>query len=97
MVFLSAALTQRVLLADYQLSVGGVEIPALDAAEVTTAVNNVEGGFPSLADIPLPAGAAAGLQAVPLFTDIGDARMQFLAFRVELEARLRRVARAFEL
>lgn len=91
--FFAGAFTQRVILANYQVALGPIELPALDSEEVKATVAQVAGGLPD-ARVAIPAGETLVPQEPPLFADVEEPRARFVALRVELEARLRRLAAA---
>lgn len=94
--FLVGAFAQRVLLGEYALSVGPIEIPALapiSAAEATSAVAKItQSPTLQVAFRRVPGQVSAARH--PQFESIEDPRLKFLSIRTELEDRLRDLAQA---
>lgn len=83
--FLAAAAVQRVLLGQYQLKVGQLEIPVVTRAKVEAAVKKLGRSY----RVRATAEAAA---PAPEFVWVREPRAKFLAFYVELQHRIRRLA-----
>ena len=97
--FLAGAVVQRVWLGEFGITVGPVEIPPLPAIEpeaVQQALATITTAAPFENLISLQ-GAARGPQPFPQYFHIHSPRLQFLSIRIELEQRIRELARAADI
>lgn len=97
--FAAGAVVQRVWLGEYGITVGPFSLPVLPPVSEESAKTAVEliTESPEFAEFRSLEPGSRGPAPIPQFIDITDERLAIVSIRLELEQRLRRLARAAHL
>jgi hypothetical protein len=93
--FLGGAAVQRILLGEFAIKVGFVELAEVKRQDAEKAQSDVIKGFPDL-EVEIE-GIAPATEPFPVYMSVQDPHLKFITVRAELEDRLKTLASAHDL